>query len=124
MRLYTVTASALIDDEFDFHLLLPDDEVEIDQRTDSLAAWCSGFLAGFALVSADTENGAKLSADSTEILKDIAQIAQAGVDSEAEEEESEESYFELVEYLRFASMNLYLDAQGQAEASGAPPALH
>ena len=112
MGLYAVTAAALADEEFDFHLLLPDDEVDIQQRTDAMAQWCKGFLAGFALVAASEEEGqapAAMSADSAEILKDIAAIAEASVDEEAEEEESEESYFELVEYLRFAVLNVFLD---------------
>ena len=112
MGLYAVTAAALTDEEFDFHLLLPDDEVDIQQRTDAMAQWCKGFLAGFALVAASEEEGqapAAMSADSAEILKDIAAIAEASVDEEAEEEESEQSYFELVEYLRFAVLNVFLD---------------
>ncbi len=112
MALYSITAAALTDDEFDFHLLLPDDEVAIAQRTDAMAQWCKGFLAGFALVAASADEGrapAAMSADSSEILKDIAAIAEASFDDEAEEEESEESYFELVEYLRFAVLNVFLD---------------
>jgi uncharacterized protein YgfB (UPF0149 family) len=112
MALYAVTAAALADDEFDFHLLLPDDEVDIAQRTDAMAQWCKGFLAGFALVAASAGEGqapAAMSADSSEILKDIAAISEASVDEEAEEEELEGSYFELVEYLRFAVLNVFLD---------------
>ncbi|MEM8548143.1 MAG: UPF0149 family protein [Pseudomonadota bacterium] len=112
MALHTTTAAALADEEFEFHLLLPDDEVEIAQRTEAMAHWCKGFLAGFALAAAsagDSEAPAAMSTESSEILRDIAAIAEAGVDEQADEEESEESYVELVEYLRFAVLNLALD---------------
>ena len=106
LQLYLVSAAALEDEEFDFHPLLPDDEVEIDSRTGELAHWCRGFLAGFAQV-----NQRQVGQDSSEILKDFAAIAEAAVDEEAEEEESEHSYAEIVEYVRFAALNIYLDSR-------------
>ena len=114
MQLYTVTAGALEDDEFDFHPLLPDDDDAIDERTTALAVWGRGFLAGFAHMTAGTgKTPAALSEDSSEILKDFANIAQADVDEgETEgEEEAEGSYMELVEYLRFATLNVYMDTR-------------
>ena len=113
MELYTVTAAALQDEEFDFHPLLPDDETEIADRTEALAGWCRGFLGGFAQGTASLpETGSKLSKESREILTDIEAFSQAGVeeDEEVDEEESEESYFEIAEYLRFAVLNVYMDS--------------
>jgi uncharacterized protein len=119
MQLYKVSAAALEDEEFDFHPLMPDDEVDIASRTIALAAWCKGFMAGFALVSAGAGSAAEnvLSKDSAEILKDFAAIAQAEVDAEDEEDEraAEENYFELVEYLRFATLNVFMDSRAGVE---------
>jgi len=104
MELYGVTNAALRDEEFDFYPLLPEDDVAIEERTDALSAWCRGFLAGYAQAST-----AQAGKDTGEILKDIADIAEAGVDSEADEEESENSITEIVEYLRFAALNVFMD---------------
>ncbi len=112
LRLYAISASALEDDEFEFYPLLPDDERPIEERTRTLGAWCRGFLAGFARAGGNAE---ALSGDSAEVLGDFAAIAEAEVDEEAPEEESEESYTELVEYLRFAAMNVYLDSRGNRD---------
>ena len=112
MELYTVTAAALRDEEFDFHPLLPDDETDIAERTAALAGWCSGFMGGIAQgTAALPESSAKRSKDSREILKDIEAFSQAGVDEELDEEESEESYFEIADYLRFAVLNIHMDSQ-------------
>ncbi len=113
MELYTVTSAALLNEEFDFHPLLPDDETDIAERTSALASWCSGFLGGMAQGAATgAEPAAKASKESREILKDIEAFSQAGEDDEdAEEDESEESYFEIAEYLRFAVLNIYMDNQ-------------
>lgn len=105
MQLYTVTAAALQDEEFDFHPLLPDDEVDIVERTGALAGWCRGFLAGYAQVA-----GQPAGQDCSEILSDFAAIAEAEVDTEADEEESESSYTEIVEYMRFAALNVFMDS--------------
>ena len=113
MQLYLVTAAAMNDEEFDFHPLLPEDEVEIDSRTAELANWCKGFLAGFAQV-----NQGQLNQESSDILRDFAAIAEASVDDEAGEEESEGSYFEIVEYVRFAALNMYMDNSANRQDQG------
>jgi len=104
MALYRVSASALEDEEFDFYPLLPDDDAEIELRTESLGAWCQGFLSGYAQASMVAAAG-----DTAEVLSDIAAIAEAGVDDDAQTEECEASYAELVEYLRFAVLNMAMD---------------
>ena len=58
------------------------------------------------------------------VLKDFAAIAQAAVEEGEDDEEGlEESYMELVEYLRFAALNVYLDTRGNSPDEE-PPALH
>jgi len=110
MELYTVTASALQDEEFDFHPLLPDDETDIAQRTSSMAAWCRGFIGGFALgVAASPNKDLKLSKDVQEVLEDITAFSQVESEEVVDDEESEDSYFEIVEYLRFAVLNVHMD---------------
>ena len=111
MQLYTVTGAALQDEEFTFLPLLPDDEEEIALRTAALASWCDGFLAGFAYVTAAADsNGSALSQETGEILRDIAAMAQAEPAADESEEEAEDSYIELVEYLRVAVVNVFMDS--------------
>ncbi len=148
MELHRLTAEQLEDEDFDFYPLLPADDVDIGERTRALAAWCRGFLAGFARragesVQADagsagggptdrgpTDRGPTgLSGDSAEILGDFAAIAEAVVGDDEEDEDQERSYMEILEYLRFAALNVYLDSRAEpGRAAGGPagsgPALH
>ena len=126
MQLYVSTIEALQDESFDFHPLLPDDDGDIADRVEALADWCRGFLAGFAHASVgDDRSAPALSEDSSEILKDFAAIAQAGLDDSEDREEEEGSYMELVEYLRFAALNLYMDnVEGADDASNNPAPVH
>jgi uncharacterized protein YgfB (UPF0149 family) len=123
MQLYSVTAAALEDEEFDFHPLLPDDDDDIGQRTAGLAAWSRGFLAGFAHMTAGMGKApVARSEDSSEILKDFANIAEAeGETVDEDEDEAEGSYMELVEYLRFATLNVYMDTRAREPDQGLSP---
>lgn len=115
MQLYTVTEVALKDEEFTFLPLLPDDDEEIGLRASALASWCDGFMSGFAYVIAGNEaTAAALSQDTGEVLKDVAAMAQAHADDEIEED-AEDSYMELVEYLRAAVVNVFLDSLATTE---------
>ena len=121
MQLYTVTEVALKDEEFTFLPLLPDDDEEIGLRASALASWCDGFMSGFAYVIAgNEETAAALSQDTGEVLKDIAAMAQAHADDESEED-AEDSYIELVEYLRAAVVNVFLDSLATTEDSDVSP---
>lgn len=121
MQLYQVSAAALEDEEFDFHPLLPDDETDIESRTMALADWSKGFLAGFA-----KGGQSQLNNDGGEILRDFAAITEAAVDDDADEEELESSYMELVEYIRFAVLNMYIDSQANLadQEERAEPRIH
>lgn len=112
MQLYRVTAAALQDEEFDFHPLLPDDGVAIAIRAAALAGWCRSFLAGYAQAGAVRDRQPEaLPGDSSEILGDFAAIAQAEADESEDEEEAERAYAELIEYIRFAAINVFTDSQ-------------
>ncbi|MEM1114093.1 MAG: UPF0149 family protein [Pseudomonadota bacterium] len=123
MDLYRIIANQLEDEDFDFYPLLPDDEVEIATRTTAMAGWCQSFLAGFAERSGGRGG---LPEDSGEVLGDFAAIAEAVVDDDDSEDDNEleASYLELVEYLRFAALNVYLDSRVEARTDEEPPSLH
>ena len=110
MALYVATAQCLDNDEYDFYPLLLDDSADIVSRTSALAGWCRSFLAGYTQGS--TGAGRQLNVlpgDSSEILRDLAAIAEADLEELAEDEEAEKSYAELTEYIRFAALNAYAD---------------
>ncbi|MDG4553045.1 MAG: UPF0149 family protein [Candidatus Competibacter sp.] len=78
--------------------LLPEDEAPLQQRSDALGAWCQGLLFGLGLGQADCHGA--LSAESREFLRDAAEIARVGFETEEATEADETAYAEVVEYLR------------------------
>ena len=117
LQLIVASERAMADEDFEFNLFLPDDETEIELRVQALADWCRGFMASFALALTEPE-GASLGEEVEEILKDIAAIAAVGFNDEGDAEEAEHSFFEITEYLRFATINLFLDNEARAESEG------
>jgi uncharacterized protein YgfB (UPF0149 family) len=108
--LYDRALEQLTAPDFGFQLLLPEDDVELAGRTESLGAWCSGFLSGFGLGFDHTKQ--KLSSEITDSMEDIASIAQASFDADDDEQKddsAETSYMELVEYVRLAAMMVFAE---------------
>ena len=109
--LFAETASALSAQDMEFEPVLPDDAAPIEQRVAALAAWCGGFLYGFGL--GDRTGAEVLSDEVNEVLRDFGEISRAVVDSDETAESSEESYAELVEYLRAATQLTYDELAAQ-----------
>ena len=110
VTLYDLVLEQLMAADFGFQLLLPEDDVELTGRTESLGAWCSGFLSGFGLGFDRTKQ--TLSSEITDSMEDLANIAQVSFDADEEElegESAETSYVELVEYVRLAAMMVFAE---------------
>ena len=127
---HTSTVQQLADMDMGFNLWLPDDDQPLDQRTDSLAQWCTGFLAGLGLGGALPA----LSEEATEALEDLRQIARASYpqvgmtdderaavlemesdfDDEPDEgeENDETAFMEIVEYVRVVTLMLCEEMRG------------
>jgi len=107
----------LTGDEVTIVILLPNDDAPLTERAIALGHWCQGFLNGFGLNAA----GRDLSQEATEILQDLAAIAQVQEALE-ESEDAESDYMEVMEYLRVAPMLLFTECATPVAA--AKPSLH
>jgi uncharacterized protein YgfB (UPF0149 family) len=96
--LFADTLRALRGQEMEFTPLLPDDEESLAARANALAQWCQGFLYGFG--TGNPVKKEKLKGQVDEILRDLTHIARATADVGEAGEDEENSYAELVEYLR------------------------
>jgi yecA family protein len=109
-QLHDATLAQLTDDDMAFQPLLPDDDTDLLTRLETLAQWCDGFLAGFALVF--NQRHAEFSDIVSDALKDIAAIAQVGLENVEEgglDDDAEADYMQVVEHLRLLVMNIYYE---------------
>jgi uncharacterized protein YgfB (UPF0149 family) len=96
--LYDETRGALTGAAMEFDLLMPDDDQSIEDRTQALCLWCNGFLYGLGTNGAGDPQ--RLPGDAGEIVRDLTQISQAGVDRAEGQEANESALAELVEFVR------------------------
>ena len=105
---FSETHRQLAERQSEFEPLLPDDTHTTGERAAALAHWCEGFLHGLVSGSHGDDLKQRLASQPlSEIIKDLLQITRAAADEEAEPEESEEAYAELVEYVRVAVQLAY-----------------
>jgi uncharacterized protein YgfB (UPF0149 family) len=112
-ELFQATSAQLSDEEMGFRLWLPDDQEPLEERTEALSRWCTGLLAGLAIQG----NPNALSGEVGEALKDLEQIARAGLSAGGEGgeqalEDDEQAFTEITEYVRVVAMMLREDFRG------------
>jgi len=123
--LYQQSLSQFESLDMSLDLLLPDDDdYELSQRVESLGLWVQGFLAGFGTQGRQADK--KLSEDAREMLNDLAQIAQVGSVDLEEDEDSENNFFELSEYVRMGAVYIFTECNKPATApeQAEKPTLH
>jgi yecA family protein len=92
--------------------LLPDDDAPLSERVRALGNWCQGLLYGLGLGESGWNE--RLSAESQEFLRDVADIAHIGFETDEGNEADENAYAEVVEYLRIGLMLIWQDNQPAA----------
>ena len=116
--LFERTAGALGGPDMEFAPLLPRDEEPLDARASALGQWCQGFLYG--LGSSSLNDAAGLPGDVGEIVRDLSEITQVGVDAEEGLESNEGAYAELVEFVR-VGVQLVFDELEPLRGASVPP---
>ncbi len=110
MALRDLSRGLLQSGTLEFAPLLPDDETGLAERTAALGEWCQGFLYGMGLAG-ERLPLEQLPDEAGEVLRDMGQIAQAGFEGGAEDEEDETAYAEIVEYVRVGVQLLFEELQ-------------
>ena len=101
VALFNDTQQQLNDSDADFQLFLPEDETDLAVRTKALAQWCRGFTYG--LVRGGLKQETNLPDDTSELIRDLVEIARADHDlasEEGDDDDAEEAYMQIYEYVR------------------------
>lgn len=96
VALFESTRRLLQDIDFQFDLLLPDEESSLQQQAETLRDWCQGFLFGIGY----SHSSGDWPGECGEILQDIVEISR--LNTQAEDEEDENALMQLHEFLRTA----------------------
>ena len=93
-------AAAIHDDELDLMPMLPDDGHQLQERVAALADWCSGVVLGFGLAAGFVRS------DENEWIAHLQDVANVEFEQGDDDEEGEESYNELYEFVRLIPVSL------------------
>ncbi len=98
-----LTVEGFKDEDFNFQLLLPSDDVPLQERSRALADWCGGYLMG--LLESGIKEFDALPEDAAEVAKDLVEISQ--LDASAADSGSENDLMQLEEYVRVGVQIIY-----------------
>lgn len=107
-ELFEFTRAGLMNEDYCFELLLPDDEDNLPDRAEALCDWCQGFLFGIGYGRSDRQKSdgerSKMTdwpGETGEILKDIVEFTKMDLNREAAlSEEDAAAFVEIYEYLK------------------------
>jgi len=116
--LYHSTVAALSGQEMDFDLLIPGEDRPIEERTQALTLWCTGFLYGLGTSAADPQ---RLPGELGEIVRDLTEITHADVDATDSQEANESALAELVEFVRVGVQLVFDELEPLRERHTASP---
>ena len=114
--LFASAFKGLKDNHFGLSLYLPSDDTPLYLRAAAASQWCRGFMFGLGLMGFDNRMLSNMLIN--EALQDISQIMNIEVNPEEMSESSEKEYFELVEYLRMATLLIYSEITGIDQGAG------
>ena len=116
-RLSLATLSAIQHADYTFQPLMPEDDGSLEERLLSIAEWSRGFLSGFTQgITLREAAGEPIPSITAEALKDMAAIAQVETE-EADSEDAERQLEDIIEYIRFAAINIVNEAQSLQEGN-------
>jgi uncharacterized protein len=95
--------------DFEFRILIPDDESTVAERSKALSEWCTGFLSGFG--SAGQFSQVDLGEDIVEAFADFGRIASL-TEEVPEGEENEVDLMEICEYVRISVLLIFTECGG------------
>lgn len=114
-KLYHSTKQQLIDEDFEFQLLLG--EQDLFHQIDDLVGWVNHFLLGIGLVQPKLN---RLKGDVGEAIYDLRQIVKLGYDEDEDQQELGFAFEEIKEYVRITAI-LCFDEFNESDIT---PTLH
>ncbi len=100
-QLFHQIADLLARNEYDFDLLLPDDDNPSNQRAIALSHWVQGFLYGLGYRGDEQD----WPGETQSILLDLTKIVQ--LDPDVNDEEDEQALMEVTEYVRVSVLLIH-----------------
>lgn len=105
--IYSISQQQINNFDFEFELLLPDDEEPLITRAEAFSAWCSGFIEGLTIAGIEIDQFYE--EDAQEAFQHIVEFSELDCESLDMDEDDERALMEVAEYTRMAVIRLHGD---------------
>lgn len=121
-ELYAASQQQLLGVNFEFQLLLPDEEDPLTERAQAFSEWCEGFIQGITVAGVSFDDLEE--EDAQEALEHLTEFAQLDYQTLQVDEEDEHALMEVSEYARMAVLHIFLDLQSGNLKKGSAETAH
>ena len=119
---YAVSQQQIVSFDFEFQLLLPDDQDLLAERAQAFSEWCEGFTQGLTLAGVNYDDLHEEEAQ--EALEHLTEFAQLDYHTLHIDEEDEHALMEVSEYARMAVLHIYGDLHASQSKNGQSETTH
>lgn len=107
--LFDATVQSLNSLDFDFQIMLPEDNAPLASKISAMSDWCHGLVFGLGVSGLTDER--ELSQECQEYITDVIQVSQISKEESEETDEQDNNFEEIVEYLRMGLFLLFGELQ-------------
>lgn len=107
---------------FEFSLILPGEDADLNTRVEALGLWCQGFLIGIGQAATSLQKSKD--PEIAEAISDLTEISQVNFGDIPENEEDEAAFLELVEYTRLSVLMIFNTIQSDSKPEKKGALLH
>lgn len=105
-QVFSVSQQQMLEGDYSFKLLLPEDHIELFERAQAFSEWCEGFIQGLTMIGISHFD---YDEEAEEALGHIREFAELDCYSLEVEEEDEKALMEINEFTRIAVLKLHAD---------------
>ncbi len=117
LQLISHTTARLQSGDYDFSLLLPNEDDALNERLEALVEWTQAFLVGFAVQQTDLS---LLSDDVRDAIEQLTEITKVDIatPNDSSAEENEEAYYMVLEHVRLMVFSCFNEVGQKFPAKG------
>lgn len=119
---YSVSQQQINNFDFQFEMMLPDDNTSLTERAQAFSEWCEGFTQGLIIAGVDGDQF--YDEEAQEALEHLTQFADLDIEAIDVDEEDEKALLEVSEYARMAVIRLHNDLVMNERERGGQDTTH
>lgn len=121
-EVFSISQQQMINFDFEFQMMLPDDEEALSTRAQAFSEWCEGFTQALTLAGVHIEQFQEEEAQ--DALQHMIEFAELDYESLDVGEEDERALVDVSEYARMAVLRLYGDLRLNEKDRGDSSVTH